>query len=136
MSIESEYLIRSIHELAVATLRLMGLRPGDENLEEVEIDIEQHLGVPISMFEQMTQPALLTFVTMSGGPEPRRTMLVGLALAARCEQAADNDDEQRVASLRPKAIELLQTATELEPPLRTPEVGEVFDALWEDHCSS
>jgi len=133
MSIENDYLLRNIHEIAEATLRLMGLRPGDENLEEVEIDIEQHLGVPISMFEQMTQPALLSFVTMARGPEPRRTMLVGLALAARCEQAADNDDDDRVAALRPKAIELLQIAAELEPPLRTQEVGEVFDALWEDH---
>ena len=133
MSIETDYLIRNIHELAEATLRLMGLRPGDEELEELEIDIEQHLGVSVSMFEEMSQPALLSFVTMARGPEPRRTMLLGLALAARCEQAADNDDDDRVAALRPKAIALLQTAAELEPPLRTQEVGEVFDALWEEH---
>lgn len=136
MAIANDYLIRSIHELAVATLRLMGLRPGDEDLEEVEIDVEAHLGVPISMFEQMTQPGLITFVTMTNGPEPRRTMLLGLALAARCEQAAERDDDARVAELRPKAVSLLQTAFELEPPLRTPEVGEVFDTLWEEHAEA
>ena len=54
MSIENDYLIRNIRELAEATLRLMGLRPGDEELEEIEIDVEQHLGMPISMFEKMS----------------------------------------------------------------------------------
>ena len=136
MAIENDYLIRNIQELAVATLRLMGLRPGTEELEEIEIDIEQHLGMPISMFERMSQPALISFVTMARGPEPRRTMLLGVALAARCEQAADEDDDDRVAELRPKAIALFQTAFELEPPLRSPEVGEVFDALWEDHVEA
>ena len=136
MAIENDYLIRNIQELAVATLRLMGLRPGTEELEEIEIDIEQHLGMPISMFERMSQPALISFVTMARGPEPRRTMLLGVAIAARCEQAADEDDDERADELRPKAIALFQTAFELEPPLRTPEVGEVFDALWEDHVEA
>ena len=133
MSIENDYLIRNIHELALATLRMMGLRPGDEDLEEIEIDVEAHLGVPISMFEGMSLPVLVSFVTMARGPEPRRTMLLGLALAARCEKAAENDDDARVAELRPKAIALLQTAFELEPPLLTQEVGEVFDTMWEEH---
>lgn len=133
MSIENDYLIRDIQELAKATLRLMGLRPGEERLEEIEIDVEQHMGMPISMFESMSLPALVTFVTMARGPEPRRTMLIGLALSARCEQASDDDDDARVAELRPKALALLRTAFELEPPLRSVEVGEVYDALYEDH---
>ncbi|MDP6380477.1 MAG: MFS transporter, partial [Phycisphaerae bacterium] len=48
-----------------------------EELEELEIDIEQHLGISVSMFEEMSQPALLSFVTMARGPEPRRTMPTG-----------------------------------------------------------
>jgi len=135
MSIENDYLIRDIQELAVATLRLMGLRPGEELLEEIEIDVEQHLGVPISMFEGMTESGLISFVTMAQGPEPRRTMLLGIALAARCEQAADEDLDERTEMLRPKALALLRTAFELEPPLRSPEVGEVYDALYEDQVS-
>ena len=83
MSIENDYLIKNIQELAEATLKLMGLRPGDEALEEIEIDVEQNLGMPINMFEGMSEPALVSFVTMARGPEPRRTALLGLALAAR-----------------------------------------------------
>lgn len=136
MSIANDYLIRNIQELAGATLSLMGLRPGDELLEEIEIDVEQHLGVPINMFEGMTTPALVSFVTMAEGPEPRKSALLGLALAARCEKAADDDNDERVAMLRPKALALLRTAFEREPPLRSPEVDEVYEALREDEADA
>ena len=132
MSIENDYLIKNIQELAEATLKLMGLRPGDEALEEIEIDVEQNLGMPINMFEGMSEPALVSFVTMARGPEPRRTALLGLALAPRCEQAADDAADPRVEMLRPKSISLLQIAFRLEPALRFPEVDEVFGALCED----
>lgn len=132
MSIENDFLIRDIRELAEATLRLMGLRPGDEDLEDIEDDIEQQLGVPISMFESMTLSGLSSFVSMANGPGPRRTMLLGVALAARCEQAADDDDHARVADLRPRALVVLEAAFGLEPALRTAEVDEVYGALLED----
>lgn len=133
MSIEADFLVRDIQQLAEATLCLMGLREGDEGLEEIEIEVEQHLGVPISMFESMTLPGLTSFVTMASGPGSRRTMLVGLAISARCEQASDDDDHDRVAALRPRALALLQAAIDLEPSLRSQEVGEIFDTLMEDH---
>ncbi len=132
MSITNDYLIRSITQLAEATLGLMGFRESDVQLEEIEIDVEQHLGMPLSMFEAMTLPGLMSFVTMARGPEPRRTMLIGLGLAAKCEQASDRDEDARVEELRPKALALLGAAFELEPPLRTQAIEQVYDALYED----
>ncbi len=132
MSIEADFLIRNIEELALAALRLMGLRPGEEKLEEIEIDVEQQLGVPITMFEGMTLPALTAFFGMESGPGSRRTMLLALALAARCEAAADDDDDARVAYLRPRALALLDAALTLEPSLRSEAVAEVHATLLED----
>ena len=136
MSIQSDFLVRDIQQLAEATLRLMGLRPGDEALEGIETDVEQHLGVPISMFEQMTLPGLTSFVTMESGPGSRRTLLVGLAVAARCEQASDDDNHARVADLRPRALALIGAALDREPPLRSVAVAEVYGALLEDESDA
>jgi hypothetical protein len=136
MALENDYLIRNINELATAIRVLMGLLPGEEDLNEIEVEAESHLGMPLNLLEGMTQPALLSFVTMQGGPEPRRTMLLGLVLAARAEMAAENDEHARVADLRPKAITLLQTAFDLEERLRTDEIVEVWETMLEEQAEA
>ena len=132
MSVENDYLLRNIKELAAALMVQMGFREGEENLEDIEIDAESHLGMPIGMLETMTHGGLMSFVTMKGGHDPRRMMLLGLVLAARSEQASEADDEARAADVRPKAIALLRTAFSLEAILRTPDTETVLQTLVED----
>ncbi len=134
MSLETDYLLRNINELASALLSLMGLREGEEDLTEIEIEAETHLGMPISMFEGMTQPGLMSFVTMKGGHDTRRMMLLGLVLAARSEMAAEKDETQRARDLRPKSIALLEKAFVHEPDLRTDDTETVLDTLIEDQA--
>lgn len=132
MTLESGFLVRNIRELAAALLNLMGLRDGDEALEDVAIEAERHLGMPIALLEQMSPAALLSFVTMKGGHSPRRMMLAGLVIAARTEQAAEADQDGRADDLRPKAIALLSKAFTLEPALESDDTLAVLHALLED----
>ncbi len=120
MSIENDWLLRNIHELAAALMEMMGLVEGDaENLEEIEVEAETHLGMPITAFVRMPLDGLMSFTMMKGGPNPRRMMLLGLVLAARAEMAAEKDQDRLAAMLRPKAIAVLRTAFGAEAVLRT-----------------
>ena len=133
MSLENDWLLRNIHELAAALMTMMGLAEGDEeNLEEIEMESETHLGMPISAFERMPLEGLMSFTMMKGGPNPRRMMLLGLVLAARSEQAAERDQDRRAGGLRTKAIELLRTAFSFEPGLRTQDIQTVVETLLDD----
>ena len=133
MSLENDWLLRNIHELASALMTMMGLAEGDdENLEEIEVEAETHLGMPIIAFEKMPLDGLMSFTMMKGGPNPRRMMLLGLVLAARSELAAERDQDRRAAMLRPKAITLLQTAFEADKAVRTEDIAQVLETLIED----
>ncbi len=133
MSLENDWLLRNIYELASALMTMMGLAEGDEeNLEEIEVEAETHLGMPISAFEKMPIETLMSFTTMQGGPNPRRMMLLGLVLAARCELAAEKDQNRREGMLRPKAIKLLETAFDMDVAVRTDDITQVLETLIED----
>ena len=133
MALENDWMLRNIHDLASALMTLMGLAEGnDDDLEEIEMESETHLGMPISAFEGMPLPGLMSFATMKGGPDSRRMMLLGLVLAARGEMAAESDEDERAAALRPKAITLLRTAFSFEEALRTSDTEAVLATLMED----
>jgi len=112
---DRDFLLRQIHQLAVALLaRLAG-----RTVEEEAPTVASAVGLDLAVAERLSVPTLLGLLTTADGLDAERTMLLGLAFA---REAADVSGE-RAAVLRERALALVDAAVRARPALLTADVA-------------